>query len=525
MTPGADGIFLDLALDVSAVPKRPAGAGRYTVELARALSARGDCGLALLARRDDSARWGETSPRQRVVAVAPSSRVTRLFYEQFRFASVVAGLSSPPVDAHHGPHYTMPRRSRLPCVVTVHDMTFFDHPEWHEPSKVVWFRRTTRYAVAHAALIVCVSETTAKRLREVLSPPCPVLAVPHGVDHARFTPLEPAPRADREVRDRLGLDRPYLLHLGTLEPRKGIVDLVAAFDMVAGEHPDLELVLAGGAGWKAEPALEAISTARAGERIRRLGYVGDEDVPALLRRAKAVAYPSLEEGFGLPALEALACGAPLVTTAGTSMAELAGDSRAPRPRARSAQRSPRRLRRRSQARARQAVRASRAGSFGRRLVHLAILCRGAYGGVPHGCRDLSGPVVCLNGERRGGPGPISLSPVRAYLTGGTGFVGAWMLRHLSETGDTAVAPGPDVDVTDLALLAADLQAALPDVVYHLAALTHVGRSWSEPAETFRVNALGTLNLLEAAARLRGSSNRRARQLGGGLRPGKRREAT
>lgn len=90
--------------------------------------------------------------------------------------------------------------------------------------------------------------------------------------------------------------------------------------------------------------------------------------------------------------------------------------------------------------------------------------------------------------------------MRAYLTGGTGFVGAWMLRHLSETGDTAVAPGPDVDVTDLALLAADLQAALPDVVYHLAALTHVGRSWSEPAETFRVNALGTLNLLEAAPR-------------------------
>ncbi len=90
--------------------------------------------------------------------------------------------------------------------------------------------------------------------------------------------------------------------------------------------------------------------------------------------------------------------------------------------------------------------------------------------------------------------------MRAYLTGGTGFVGAWLIRHLSEVGDTAVAPGPEVDVTDLAALAEDLQAALPDVVYHLAALTHVGRSWSEPAETFRVNALGTLNLLEAAAR-------------------------
>jgi GDP-4-dehydro-6-deoxy-D-mannose reductase len=91
--------------------------------------------------------------------------------------------------------------------------------------------------------------------------------------------------------------------------------------------------------------------------------------------------------------------------------------------------------------------------------------------------------------------------VRAYLTGGTGFVGAWLLRHLAEEGDTALAPGPEVDVTELDLLAADMAAGAPDVVYHLAALTHVGRSWSDPAETFRVNALGTLNLLEAAARL------------------------
>jgi len=89
--------------------------------------------------------------------------------------------------------------------------------------------------------------------------------------------------------------------------------------------------------------------------------------------------------------------------------------------------------------------------------------------------------------------------VLAYLTGGTGFVGDWLLRHLSDAGDTAVAPGPEVDVTDPALIAADLKAAQPDVVYHLAALTHVGQSWHEPAETFRVNAMGTLNLLEAAA--------------------------
>jgi GDP-4-dehydro-6-deoxy-D-mannose reductase len=91
--------------------------------------------------------------------------------------------------------------------------------------------------------------------------------------------------------------------------------------------------------------------------------------------------------------------------------------------------------------------------------------------------------------------------VRAYLTGGTGFVGEWLLRHLADEGDTAIAPGPEVDVTDPGLIAADLKEAAPEVVYHLAALTHVGQSWREPAETFRVNAVGTLNLLEAAAAL------------------------
>jgi len=79
-------------------------------------------------------------------------------------------------------------------------------------------------------------------------------------------------------------------------------------------------------------------------------------------------------------------------------------------------------------------------------------------------------------------------------------VGGWLLRHLADAGDATVGPGPEVDVTDAARLVTDVRAATPDVVYHLAALTHVGRSWSEPAETFRVNAMGTLNVLEAAAR-------------------------
>ena len=320
-----DGV-VEVALDVSAVPDRPAGAGRYVVELARALASRRECGLTLLARVDDGPRWAGIAAGKRVLAVVPASRPRRLFYEQARLASVVAELRSPAIEVHHGPHYTMPRRSRVPCVVTVHDMTFFDHPEWHERSKVTWFRAAMRYSVRHAAAIVCVSESTAGRLREILSPRCPVTVVAHGVDHARFAAAEADPGTDREVLATLGLERPYLLHLGTVEPRKGIGDLVTAFDLLAPAHPEIDLVLAGGVGWKAGATLQAIAAARAGGRVRQLGYVSEASIPSLLRGARAVVYPSLEEGFGLPALEAMACGAPLVTTSGTAMAELAGSS-------------------------------------------------------------------------------------------------------------------------------------------------------------------------------------------------------
>ncbi len=153
-----------------------------------------------------------------------------------------------------------------------------------------------------------------------------MVVAPHGVDHERFTPREPAEQADRAVLGALGVpvDRLLVAYIGTLEPRKGLVPLIGAFDLVARRHPDAVLVLGGQTGWGMAETERALAAARHPERIVRTGYLPDEAVPALLRQASVVAYPALEEGFGLPALEALACGAPLVTTEGTAMAEMAG---------------------------------------------------------------------------------------------------------------------------------------------------------------------------------------------------------
>jgi glycosyltransferase involved in cell wall biosynthesis len=222
----------------------------------------------------------------------------------------------------------MPERSSVPAVVTIHDLSFFEAPRWHERSKVLLFRRAIRVAARRAASVVCPSRITADELARWCRVDAQVFVAPHGVDTVRFRPDEPSPGFDA---DRLGrLDprlvdgRPWLLFVGTIEPRKDVPTLVAAFARVADRHPDALLVLAGGAGWGAAAVEGAIASSGAADRVLRTGYVDDEVVPPLLRRATAVVYPSLYEGFGLPALEALACGAPLVTSSGTAMEEVAG---------------------------------------------------------------------------------------------------------------------------------------------------------------------------------------------------------
>ena len=312
---------LALSLDVSAVPARPGGAGHYTFALAQGLAARPGVTLTLVARRDDAARWEPVGARHLRPDV-PSSRPGRLAFEQ---VGLPALLRSAAVGVHHGPHYTMPARSPVPCAVTIHDCTFFDHPEWHLRTKAAFFRRAIRRAARDAGVLVCVSQVTAERLHANCPVRAPVVVAPHGVDHARFSPAEPGPGADAAAMAGLGLptDRPYVAFVGTLEPRKGVAPLVAAFDALAASRPDLVLVLAGQTGWGMAETERALAEARHGQRIIRTGYLPDPVVPALLRQAAVVAYPAQEEGFGLPALEALACGAPLVTTEGTAMAELA----------------------------------------------------------------------------------------------------------------------------------------------------------------------------------------------------------
>jgi glycosyltransferase involved in cell wall biosynthesis len=277
--------------------------------------------LVVLTRRDDAARWHDLTPGAEVVAAVPNPRPARLVWERTRGAHLAREVGA---ELWHGPHYTLPSGLPVPSVVTVHDLTFFDAAQTHERVKVLFFRDAIRRNARAATRVLCVSRTTASRLGELVPGHAPVSVAHHGVDHALF---RPTPTADdtRRLQEH-GISGRYIAFVGTIQPRKGLPVLVEAFAALAARDPALRLVLAGGDGWGLESLRDAITRHGVATRVVRPGYVDDDTVAALYRSAAVVAYPSLAEGFGLPALEAMACGAPLVTTSGTAMDEFVDDA-------------------------------------------------------------------------------------------------------------------------------------------------------------------------------------------------------
>ena len=298
-----------VGFDLTPAVMSGAGTGRYPRELLAALSRRGDVTVAQLA-----------ASRRRGTGV-PSRIAQGLWREGGWYPRALARRARQAgADVVHVPAAFAPRVPDRPVVLTIHDVLPFRYPELFPRVVVAYSRLTWRSAARRAARVITGSEHTRGELVELLGVPAErVVVTPYGVD-ARFRPQEP----DRDLlAKRFGIDRPYVLCVGTLEPRKNLVTALRAFAGIAGET-DALLVVAGGAGWGNEVFERELPNAP--ERVRLTGYVSDEELVSLYSGAGCFLFPSLYEGFGLPVLEAMACGAPVVTGDTSSLPEAAGDA-------------------------------------------------------------------------------------------------------------------------------------------------------------------------------------------------------
>ncbi|MFC5057572.1 glycosyltransferase family 1 protein [Saccharothrix xinjiangensis] len=313
-----------MLIDATAVPTDRGGVGRYVDSLVAALDADG-ARLGVVCQPRDAELYGALAPNSRVVAAteAVATRTARLTWEQTTLPRLAARLG---VDVVHSPHYTVPLANRTASVVTLHDATFFTDPALHSSVKARFFRAWTRASLRRAELCVVPSRATADELARVAGADRQALHIAqHGVETERFHPPTTAEVAD--VRRLLSLgDAPYVAFLGALEPRKNVPALVRGFAQACrGRANPPALVLAGQPGWdsQVERALDAVPHR---VRVIRAGYLPFTSLAGFLGGAELVAYPSLGEGFGLPVLEAMACGAAVLTTRRLSLPEVGGDA-------------------------------------------------------------------------------------------------------------------------------------------------------------------------------------------------------
>lgn len=335
---------MNIGIDYTAAAWQGAGIGRYARELVRAIVAQGnthrytlfyaaggiDLDSPYLA---DLRRLCDLHAHVRCVPIPLSPRRLTQIWQRLR-APLPVELFTGPLDLLHAPDFVLPP-TRARTLVTIHDLSFMVHPECAEPSMVRYLIEAVPRGLRRADVIVADSQATRGDLARLLAvDPTRVELVYPGVGQS----FRPMPPEDTEpVRRRLGLPDRFVLFVSTLEPRKNLIRLLEAFAQVAGHRSqvtvssqlatcDLHLVIAGRRGWLYEDIFATIERLRLRERVRLLDFVHDKDLPALYNLAAAFAYPSIYEGFGIPLLEALACGTPTVTADNSSLPEVVADA-------------------------------------------------------------------------------------------------------------------------------------------------------------------------------------------------------
>jgi glycosyltransferase involved in cell wall biosynthesis len=313
-----------IAVDVSAAVHHRAGLGRYAEGLLRALVAQSPDRYALFYNRER----GVEPPQG--LAHLPSHTVA-LGYKPWRMVVWLGQLSRigfdrllPGTSLFHATEHLLLPLSSIPTVLTVHDLIFRHLPAHHKPLNRWYLNLTMPLYCRRATHIITVSQATRRDLSAAYAIPEGKITVIYEAASPRFRPQSEDVIA--KVRARYGLPDRYLLFVGTIEPRKNLTRLLSAFKTVHHEGLTEGLVVVGRRGWLYDDFFAALEESPAKEAVILPGYVPDPDLPAVYAGAQALVLPSLYEGFGLPVLEAMACGTPVACSGVSSLPEVAGDA-------------------------------------------------------------------------------------------------------------------------------------------------------------------------------------------------------
>ena len=310
---------MHVVLDARTATDHFPGIGRYVVNLAKALK-RIAPDLPLSLFHEPSAKGGRLALPN--LPLNPCSVSPFSIRQQW---ILPRQLREKQATLYHSPYYLMPYRPGIPTVVTFYDMIPLVHPKFFSPSQRLLFRGTHLLASRAATCIIAVSEATrADLIRHIRVPREKIVVIPLGVD-GHFHP-----RGREEiiqVRRKYGLPENYLLYVGTNKPHKNLERLVDAIRRMETTLPShVKLVIAGPWDRRYDGAKKVANAAGLKDRVQFVGRIDEADLPALYSCALLFVFPSLREGFGLPVLEAMACGTPVVCSNGSALSEVAGEA-------------------------------------------------------------------------------------------------------------------------------------------------------------------------------------------------------
>jgi glycosyltransferase involved in cell wall biosynthesis len=311
-------------MDLSAAAHERAGLGRYASALAVAMLAQGAPLTAFVNDLRESHLRPPLSELRTFTARRPRRR-WRLRAAVSYFGGPALDRTIPGIGLFHATEHLLPKLTRARSVFTLHDTAYLRFPEYHLARNRIYLRTMMPRFLRRADRIIAVSESTRRdALRFYPIDPDKIVVIPEGVE-ARFRPDVEGDAISR-IRRRYALPERFLLSIGTIEPRKNLPTLVEAYAALRPRHPEVGLVIAGSRGWLYGRFFERLRALGLEDQVIFTGYVPEDDIPALLNAAEVFAFPSEFEGFGLPPLEAMACGIPVVSSNAASLPEVVGDA-------------------------------------------------------------------------------------------------------------------------------------------------------------------------------------------------------